>query len=89
MDSVKQSWLGHLVQFVGVMVVIVAATVWIQESLHRIDTRLVALETHVQDRWSRTDMRIWAKDLELKNDAIVVPVVRPSLLYLQRMEPPR
>jgi hypothetical protein len=75
------SWLGQLVHLVTVLTVIVASAIWLQGSLHSIDKRLTALESHVQDRWSRTDMKLWAQDLQLLNNAIEVPGVQPSVLY--------
>jgi hypothetical protein len=77
----KQSWLGHLGQFLSVLTVIIIAALWLQESLHGIDMRLRTLESHVKDRWSRTDMQIWAQDFQLQNDEVSVPRVRSSVLY--------
>ena len=79
--SGKQGWLGHLAQFAGVMVIIVTAVIWIQDSLHSIDSRLIALEGLMSDRWTRTDMQIWAKDLQLRNDGLTIPGVSHSVLY--------
>jgi hypothetical protein len=82
-------WWGHLIQFLGVVAVVVSATLWLQGVLHTIDTRLVAMEVLVANRWTRTDMKLWTQELKLLNQEheVEVPEVRTDRLYLPRPKP--
>lgn len=62
----------------GIFAVTSAALVGGTRWATRIETRLERIEgdlsTVARDRWSRTDMRIWADDLQRANPNLVVPV---------------
>jgi len=51
----------------------IGAALWINNSLHRIDNRLAAMEARVNDRWTSADMRIWAMQLRMDNPSLKIP----------------
>jgi hypothetical protein len=83
MNGKANGWTGLLVNLLGVIVIVVSATLWLSRELHRIDTRLVAMEILVQDRWTRTDMQLWTQELVIMNEAgvLLVPRVHESRAY--------
>jgi hypothetical protein len=86
MNNKLNGWWGHLVQFLSVAVIVIGATLYLQNALHDIDARLVAMEILVADRWTRTDMELWTNALIIANDAegLRVPAVPPSRPYKER-----
>lgn len=66
--------IGHIAQLMAMIVTVIGATLWLQNQLHLIDSRIQRLElVSVVDRWTGTDMVLWASDLRLKNDGLNVP----------------
>lgn len=71
MDKGLPLWL----RMSAVIGLVVAATLWITSSLHDIDTRLIAIEAGISDRWTSQHMTVWALRLGKDNAALAVPDV--------------
>jgi len=51
----------------------VSASLWLNNSLNRIEQRIVAMENRTADRWTSTDMRMWTLQLRMENPSLKVP----------------
>lgn len=58
---------------VGCILAFIGGALWLNNSLHRIEQRLQAMETTMTDRWTGRDQRIWALQLRLENPSMKVP----------------
>ena len=56
---------------------IIGGVLWLTNQLHAIDSRLQRIEEATLDRWTQTDMKVWAQELQIRNPAIAVPAVTP------------
>ena len=54
---------------------LLAAGMWLQTSLSRIETRLIACETRFNDSLTYREMQIWVMELREKNPRLVVPTL--------------
>lgn len=50
-------WVANLLLFAGA---VVGGAMWISNSMHAMEVRLVAIEAQGADRWTATDQYIWA-----------------------------
>lgn len=51
----------------------IGGALWLNNSLNRIDQRLQSMETRMSDRWTASNMKIWALQLRLENPSLRVP----------------
>lgn len=58
---------------VSCIIAFLGGALWISNSLNRIDSRLAAMERQVNDRWTTSDMKIWAMQLRMDNPALKIP----------------
>ena len=57
----------------GMVVTICAGVVWISSQLNSINYKLDALESKLEDQWTRRDMENWSLKLKLQNPNITLP----------------
>ena len=57
----------------GMVVTICAGVVWISSQLNSINYKLDALESKLEDQWTRRDMENWSLKLKLQNPDITLP----------------
>ncbi len=58
----------------GMVITLCAGVVWISTQLNSIHYKLDALESKLEDQWTRRDMENWALKLKLENPDIKLPV---------------
>ena len=59
----------------GMVITLCAGVVWISTQLNNINYKLDALETSLEDQWTKRDMENWGLKLKLENPEIVIPSV--------------
>ena len=57
----------------GMVVTVCAGVVWISSQLNSINYKLDALESKLEDQWTRRDMENWSLKLKLQNPEITLP----------------
>lgn len=58
---------------VGCIVAFIGGALWLNNSLHRIEQRLLNMEASMNDRWTGRDMRIWTLQMRLENPNLKIP----------------
>ena len=58
----------------GMVITLCAGVVWISTQLNNINYKLDALETKLEDQWTKRDMENWGLKLKLENPEIIIPV---------------
>lgn len=65
---------------VGLVVSILVPTVtmvwWLSAQFSEVNNKLIRVEDHLVDQWSKADMENWALKLKLKNQELEIPNVR-------------
>ena len=59
----------------GMVITLCAGVVWISTQLNNINYKLDALETSLEDQWTKRDMENWGLKLKLDNPEITIPVI--------------
>ena len=59
----------------GMVITLCAGVVWISTQLNNINYKLDALETSLEDQWTKRDMENWGLKLKLENPEITIPVI--------------
>lgn len=59
----------------GMVITLCAGVVWISSQLNNINYKLDALETSLEDQWTKRDMENWGLKLKLENPEINIPVI--------------
>ena len=59
----------------GMVITLCAGVVWISTQLNNINYKLDALETKLEDQWTKRDMENWGLKLKLENPEIIIPVI--------------
>ncbi len=62
-----------LYSVIACIISFVGGALWINNSLNRIENRLVMMENRVSDRWTGTDMRLWIMQLKMENPNLKIP----------------
>jgi len=57
----------------GMVIALCGGVVWISSQLNSIHFKLDALESKLEDQWTRRDMENWALKLKLENPNIMLP----------------
>ena len=60
----------------GMVIALCGGVVWISTQLTHINHKLDALESKLEDQWTKRDMENWGLKLKLENPDIVIPTVQ-------------
>lgn len=65
---------------ISLILIVIGATIWLNNSLHGIDTkmssldvRLAGIESNSKDRVTPTDMKVWLMKFRFENPGVKVP----------------
>jgi len=59
----------------GMVIALCGRVVWISTQLNHINYKLDALESSLEDQWTKRDMENWGLKLKLGNPNIVIPTL--------------
>ena len=59
----------------GLVIALCGGVVWISSQLNNINFKLDALESSLEDQWTKRDMENWGLKLKLDNPTIIIPTV--------------
>ena len=59
----------------GLVIALCGGVVWISSQLNNINFKLDALESNLEDQWTKRDMENWGLKLKLDNPSIIIPTV--------------
>ena len=59
----------------GLVIALCGGVVWISSQLNNINFKLDALESTLEDQWTKRDMENWGLKLKLDNPTIMIPTV--------------
>ena len=59
----------------GMVIALCGGVVWISTQLNNINYKLDALESSLEDQWTKRDMENWGLKLKLGNPNIVIPTL--------------